>query len=331
MPSNATVQDYAVIQAVNPTLGLLTLAPTPIRTKTFHLPAEVPKLISQEFTLTVTPTGGSPAIYANLSLNPFHPNYVMTAVPPALVQILPPDSPPVTTVYPDALVQYQSPVPPTTTGADDQPGNLTLADYQAALDQLLDLEGVNIVCIPDAASHDPRTDAIPIQQAMIEHCTDPSTLDRVAVLDSLIPQPGQSSLDDILSQRGQLDSPSGYAALYYPWLTVPDLAAPPNVSRQINIPPCGHIAGIYAQTDANFGVHKAPANVEVAGVVGLETILSDRQQGPLNNNPGGVPPGGVNVLRIFPGSGAVNVWAHGRPSTPSCRAPTGSTSRPVAC
>ena len=90
--------------------------------------------------------------------------------------------------------------------------------------------------------------------------------------------------------------------LYYPWLTIPDLSAPPNVSRTVNVPPSGHIAGICAQVDATVGVHKAPANVEVAGVSGLERILSDRQQGPLNN------PGGVNVLRIFPGSGAVTVW-----------------------
>jgi uncharacterized protein len=189
---------------------------------------------------------------------------------------------------------------PTVTGVNDAPGNLALADYQAALDALKDVDDVNIVCIPDAASH--PTDAIEIQQAMINHCLDPSTLDRVAVLDSqpgLPPGPGKGS---VLAQRQQLDSRNGFAALYYPWLTAPDFSTPPNPSGLVNLPPCGHIAGVYAQVDATIGVHKAPANVQVAGVVGLEQIISDRQQGPLNN------PGGVNVLRIFPGSGAVTVW-----------------------
>ena len=319
--SNSPARDYAVIQAINRTLGSLTLAPSPPRTKVFRPNPTAPTLASQEFTLTITPTGGSPVKYVNLSLSPTHPNYVMQAVPPALVQILPPPLPPVTNVFPQALVNAQT-WTPTVTGVDNAPGNLALADYQAALDALKDVDDVNIVCIPDAASH--PTAAIEIQQAMINHCLDPSTLDRVAVLDSqpgLPPGPGPKS---VLAQRQQLDSRNGFAALYYPWLIVSDLSTPPNPSGLVNVPPCGHIAGVYAQVDATIGVHKAPANVEVAGVVGLEQIISDRQQGPLNN------PGGVNVLRIFPGSGSVNVWARGPPSTCRSRAPTGSTFRPAA-
>jgi uncharacterized protein len=190
-------------------------------------------------------------------------------------------------------------VPQSVTGADDAPGSLGLADYQAALDLLLNVEDVNMVCIPDAASH---PHAIEIQQAMIAHCTDPATLDRIAVLDS---RPGLLPTGTgpwtILEQRGKVQSPSGYAALYYPWLTVPDLSPTAKSSGLINVPPCGAIAGIWAQVGANPGVHKAPANVQVAQVVGLEQVLSDRLQGPLNL-------AGVNVLRIFPGSGAVTVW-----------------------
>jgi phage tail sheath protein FI len=61
------------------------------------------------------------------------------------------------------------------------------------------------------------------------------------------------------------------------------------------------MAGIYAQVDQAIGVHKAPANVAITGVVGLEAVLSDGQQGPLNL-------AGIDVLRIFPGSGVVTVW-----------------------
>jgi hypothetical protein len=67
------------------------------------------------------------------------------------------------------------------------------------------------------------------------------------------------------------------------------------------IPPSGHIAGVYARVDMFPGVHKAPANVDVRGALGLERLLSDRQQGPLNKQ-------GVNVLRVFPGDARVMVW-----------------------
>jgi phage tail sheath protein FI len=69
----------------------------------------------------------------------------------------------------------------------------------------------------------------------------------------------------------------------------------------MTIPPSGAIAGVYARVDQNPGVHKAPANTDVRGVLGLEVRLSDRQQGPLNL-------GGTNVLRIFPGTAQVVVW-----------------------
>jgi phage tail sheath protein FI len=69
----------------------------------------------------------------------------------------------------------------------------------------------------------------------------------------------------------------------------------------LSIPPCGHIAGVYARTDAQRGVFKAPANTDVRGALGLERVLSDRQQGPLNLL-------GVDVLRQFPGNKRVIVW-----------------------
>jgi phage tail sheath protein FI len=97
----------------------------------------------------------------------------------------------------------------------------------------------------------------------------------------------------------------GFAALYYPWLVVTDPMSKPTATNPIpanmTIPPSGAIAGVYARTDQAIGVHKAPANTDVRGVLGLERKLSDRQQGPLNLD-------GVDVLRIFPGSGQVTVW-----------------------
>ena len=55
------------------------------------------------------------------------------------------------------------------------------------------------------------------------------------------------------------------AALYFPWLKVPD---PLQKNRPRNVPPCGFMAGIYARTDAGRGVFKPPAGID-AGVSGV--------------------------------------------------------------
>jgi uncharacterized protein len=66
------------------------------------------------------------------------------------------------------------------------------------------------------------------------------------------------------------------------------------------VPPCGHIAGVYARTDRREGVHKAPANELIEGVVDIRVHLSDEEQGVLNQV-------GVNCLRALPGRG-IRIW-----------------------
>lgn len=71
------------------------------------------------------------------------------------------------------------------------------------------------------------------------------------------------------------------------------------------MPPSGAIAGVYAMVDANRGVWKAPANVSLAGVVGLtQTIDSDEQQ-ELNVDVNGGK--SINCIRNFTGRGTL-VW-----------------------
>jgi phage tail sheath protein FI len=60
------------------------------------------------------------------------------------------------------------------------------------------------------------------------------------------------------------------------------------------------VLGVYARTDAERGVFKAPANETLRGLVGLEFDVNDAMQGILN-------PRGVNVIRQFPGKGIL-VW-----------------------
>jgi len=66
--------------------------------------------------------------------------------------------------------------------------------------------------------------------------------------------------------------------------------------------PSGAVAGIFARTDAQRGVWKAPAGQEatLVGVVDLSVPLTDDENGELN-------PLGINCLRAFPIVGRV-VW-----------------------
>jgi phage tail sheath protein FI len=78
---------------------------------------------------------------------------------------------------------------------------------------------------------------------------------------------------------------------------------PTGVSTEpILVPPSGYVAGVYARSDAQRGVWRAPAGTSLAlgGAVGLAATFTDVQQGNLN-------PKNIDVLRSFPGSGVV-VW-----------------------
>ena len=88
-------------------------------------------------------------------------------------------------------------------------------------------------------------------------------------------------------------------ALYFPWVVAPD-PFQGNVPR--SFPPSGFVAGIYARTDAQRGVWKAPAGTEasISGATGLGFNLTDGENGILN-------PQAVNCLRTFPVYGNV-VW-----------------------
>lgn len=90
---------------------------------------------------------------------------------------------------------------------------------------------------------------------------------------------------------------SDHGAVYYPWIKIPD---PLKAGRLRTSAPSGTIAGVYARTDSNRGVWKAPAGMDASlvGVQAVEYLLTDPENGTLN-------PLGVNCLRVFPVFGAV--------------------------
>ncbi|MEG3628140.1 phage tail sheath family protein [Streptomyces poriticola] len=158
------------------------------------------------------------------------------------------------------------------------------------------IDEITMVAVPDLMSSFERgaIDAEgvrTVQLAVISHCEQMG--DRVAVLDT---PPGMSAQQVRTWRNDEAGYDSHYATLYYPWVRVFDPAA----GRNTTVPPSGHIAGVWARSDAERGVHKAPANEIVRGAVDLELRLSKGEQDLLN-------PIGVNCVRAFPGRG-VRVW-----------------------
>ena len=118
-----------------------------------------------------------------------------------------------------------------------------------------------------------------MQAAMVQQCE--TLRDRIALLDP----PFAAARDDKLgvgavqAWRSRFDSK--YAALYYPWLRVVDpLRSGASLTR--DIPPSGHVAGQYAQTDLQFGVHKAPANAPLVWTQDVTVAINDAVHGVLN-------------------------------------------------
>lgn len=110
--------------------------------------------------------------------------------------------------------------------------------------------------------------------------------------------PSATDVATMVSSASGTDLPkSDHAAVYFPWTHVAD---PLRNGKPRLTPPGGTIAGLYARTDANRGVWKAPAGTDanLAGVQSLALTLTNGENGSLN-------PLGVNCLRTFPVYGAV--------------------------
>jgi phage tail sheath protein FI len=131
-----------------------------------------------------------------------------------------------------------------------------------------------------------------VQLAMIAHCE--NMKDRFAILDCPPGLNPQQIKDWRMTETGY---DTKYGALYYPWIRV---ANPLGNGESIVVPPCGYMAGIYARSDTERGVHKAPANEVIRGAMGVETLITKSEQDILN-------PIGINCIRTFPGRG-IRVW-----------------------
>lgn len=173
--------------------------------------------------------------------------------------------------------------------------NVTLSDFlgypadpsgqKTGLEAFKEVDEINIVYCPDI-HWSGMTSKEELQNAVKDHCE--SMKDRFAILDTSVGN------NNIATVSKPVDST--YAAFYYPWIKIYD----PLLKDRRLVPPGGHVAGIYARSDIERGVHKAPANEIVKGAMEIEFPISKEQQAILN-------PKGINAIREFPGRG-LRVW-----------------------
>ena len=165
--------------------------------------------------------------------------------------------------------------------------NNSLDALKQALEASELIENTDLICAPDIMLVRDADEVIKMQQAVLEHCEYMGN--RFAILDAV-------NINDVKKldwQRKEFSS--HYGALYAPWLKVEN--------RSDFIPPCGHLAGIYANSDSTGAVHHAPANIELEDVLNLSFSLTPTEQEQLNppNQPG------INCIRSFRGRG-MRVW-----------------------
>lgn len=177
---------------------------------------------------------------------------------------------------------------PLATGDDGS--KIALVDYKGdpsappgkrtGLTAFKEVDEISLLCAPN------ENDIVGLNSALVQQCE--ILKDRFAILQA----------DQSADSPGKLTPPldSKYASFNYPWIKIVD---PVSGSEKV-IPPGGHIAGIYARSDAERGVHKAPANEIIRGALKIQFPVTTGDQDMLN-------PRGVNCIRSFPGRG-IRLW-----------------------
>jgi phage tail sheath protein FI len=165
-------------------------------------------------------------------------------------------------------------------------------------------DDVSMVAIPDlitaCTSADGKIDYelyLAAQGKLVDWCEASRT--KMAILDA---PPGLNA-QQALEYRSTLAKDSAFGAVYYPHIVVQNPLARPgatNGDRFLTVPPSGHVAGVWARTDAARGVWKAPANEVVRGVTRLATEVTTGEQDLLN-------PSQVNCIRSF-GANGIRIW-----------------------
>ncbi|MGI9301129.1 MAG: phage tail sheath family protein [Gammaproteobacteria bacterium] len=168
-------------------------------------------------------------------------------------------------------------------------GNSALApDQRTGLAALEIIDEIALLCAPDHVH--PALNVVnqtQLMNAVVNQCE--RLQDRFALLNVA---GGQGLVQNINPPRD-----TSYAAIYYPWIRTFD----PFSRDTVLVPPGGHVAGIYARSDRERGVHKAPANEIVRDIINRD-INATRKPLEFTIGKGGhdiLNPRGINVIRDF--------------------------------
>jgi phage tail sheath protein FI len=155
---------------------------------------------------------------------------------------------------------------------------------------LRDVSLFNILAIPRTTVLN-ETEARSVISATIKLCEDRRAF-------YIVDPPPDLNLIDIKQWVDQIETTQN-GAVFFPRIKIAD---PLDDFRLKDMPSSGTVAGVFARTDAERGIWKAPAGIKSAmrGVQALSYTLTDKENGTLN-------PLGINCLRTFPVHGTV-VW-----------------------
>ena len=242
--------------------------------------------------------------YDNLGIDQLGANYVVSTINAAsqLVEVewIDPNAP----ARPTNVAEFTplangaegaAPILDAYRGDPDEP-----TDQRKGLEGLAVIDEVNILCIPDD----------------VNTLLFPNGPDRATLVGDLVIQcellKDRFAVMQIEGQQGdpttvKVPQDTKYGAVYYPWIRVYD----PLTRDTRLVPPGGHMAGIIARTDIERGVHKAPANAVVRGIINrdlngnkkpVEYQITKGQHDILN-------PKGINVIRDFrPDGRGIRLW-----------------------
>ncbi len=186
----------------------------------------------------------------------------------------------------------------------------SIENLKTALDRLASIEDVAILAAPGL----PKTKDV--WEQIESYCEEEVHRNVFAILDAPeIVGDGTTRDFDILKLKDEtpgnvLPRRSTHAGFYFPHVEVSDPAkrlqdgdpawnVPGKYRGRTHVPPSGHVAGIFARTDEERGVHKAPANAIVRGALEVKYYVSKTKQELLN-------PQGVNCIRLM--NGDVTLW-----------------------
>ena len=164
-------------------------------------------------------------------------------------------------------------------------------DLKKGLFALENADLFNLLCIP------PYLDTNNIDPDLIDQATQFCTDKRAMLI--IDPPAAWDTVDEVKAGLGNIGNPSKNSALFFPRLRQRN---PLRDNKFEDFVPCGAVAGVFARTDAQRGVWKAPAGLDatLVGVPQLAVALTNEENGILN-------PLGVNCLRTMPAAGRV-VW-----------------------